>query len=75
MAGPRVEEVLRGDGPAGGVALPDRQVLLEGAAVARDAGLVDLLVLVDVVRAAVAGDVVPMKVPSEGLPPWSSSMT
>ncbi len=55
VAGPRVEDVLRGDRPAGGVSLPDRQVLLEGAAVARNAGLVDLLVLVEVVRGAIAG--------------------
>src|SRR6185437_6978784 len=55
VAGPRVDEVLRGDGPAGGVALADGQVLLEGAAVAGNAGLVDLLVLVDVVRGAIAG--------------------
>src|SRR5581483_707766 len=52
VAGPRVEEVLRGDGPAAGGRRADRQVLLEGRG-ALDGGLVDLLMLVDVVRAAV----------------------
>src|SRR6185437_6256470 len=55
VAGPGVEEVLRGDGAAAGRRGTDRQVLLEGTVVALDAGLVDLLVLVDVVRAAVTG--------------------
>src|SRR6185437_12371358 len=55
VTGPRVEDVLRGDRPAGGVSLPDGQVLLEGAAVAGNAGLVDLLVLIEVVRGAIAG--------------------
>ena len=54
--GPSVEVALGGDGAAAGpLALPVGDVLPEGAG-ALDAGLVDLLVLPDVVDAAVAGD-------------------
>src|SRR6202034_1963881 len=55
MASPRVEVVGRGDGPAALGRGPYGQVLFEGRGPV-DGGLVDLLVLVDVVRSAVAGD-------------------
>ncbi len=54
LAGPGVDEVGEGDGPAAARRGPDRQVLPEGRG-ALDGGLVDLLVLDDGVRAAVAG--------------------
>ena len=53
--GPGVEVALGGDGAAAGpLVLPVGDVLPEGAG-ALDAGLVDLLVLPDVVHAAIAG--------------------
>src|SRR5262249_42728053 len=55
VAGPGVDEVGERDGPAAPRRGPYRQVLVEGRG-ALDGGLVDLLVLGDVVRAAVAGD-------------------
>src|SRR6202021_2093224 len=55
-AGPGIDAVLRGDGAAAARRGSVLQVLLEGAGVAGDAWLVDLLVLVEVERAAVARD-------------------
>jgi hypothetical protein len=54
VTGPGVDEVGERDGPAGSRRVANRQVLPEGLG-ALDGGLVDLLVLDDGVRAAVAG--------------------
>ena len=55
MTGPCIEEVAGRDGPARSCRLPDSPVLVEGCG-ADNRGLIHPLVLVDVVRAAIAGD-------------------